>query len=198
LGLFGGTFDPPHFGHLLVAQEVADALDLARVLFIPARLPPHKVAETLTPAGLRMEMVREAIRGNQRFEASDLELGREGPSFTVDTLRYFREQADVGELFFIMGSDQVKEFHTWQDPEIVAELATLVAMTREGAGSDPASPVVLPSGVSVEFVRVPVTRIDLSSTDVRARVRTGHSIRYLVPDGVRRIIENRELYRLSS
>ena len=179
----------------MVAQEVAEALDLERIVFIPARVPPHKESREITAPEVRLEMVREAARGNDLFSVSEVELDREGPSFTVDTLRHFRAEEGDAELCFIMGADQVAEFATWQDPEIVAELARLVAMSREGTDPEQDTPLVLPSGAPVTFERVDVTRIDISSTDIRERVRGGRSIRYLVPDGVRRVIEDRQLYR---
>jgi nicotinate-nucleotide adenylyltransferase len=195
LGLFGGTFDPPHTGHLLVAQDVIEALKLDRLLFVPAGMPPHKEGQELTPAPLRLEMVRGAIQGDDRLEVSEVELGRDGPSYTVDTLRYYRELHPEAELFFVMGVDQAAEFEDWESPETVAELATLVAMNREGADPAEVANTVLPSGKAVEFVGVPVTRIDLSSTDIRERVTEGRSIRYLVPEAVRRVIESHRLYR---
>ncbi len=177
-----------------MAQDVAEALALDRLIFIPAGSPPHKSPADVTPASVRLEMVREAAAGNDTMEVSEVELGREGPSYTVDTLRHFREMRPGAELFFIMGTDQVAEFHTWRDPEIVAELATLVAMTRAGWDPEQEPSGVLASGAEVSFRRVPVTRIDLSSTDIRERAAAGRSIRYLVPDGVRSVIESRQLY----
>ena len=195
LGLFGGTFDPPHIGHLLVAQDVVEGLALDRLLFVPAGIPPHKEREDLTPAPIRLQMVKAAVQGNDTLGVSEVELGREGPSFTVDTLRHFRGMHPDGDLFFLMGADQVTEFQDWQDPEDVAELATLVAFTRDGAAPSTLSSKTLTSGAEVNFKQMPVTRIDISSTDIRERVEHGRSIQYLVPDDVRRIIESHRLYR---
>jgi nicotinate-nucleotide adenylyltransferase len=195
LGLFGGTFDPPHFGHLVVAQEVAEQLSLDRLLFLVAGLPPHKVGEKLSPPAIRLEMTRAAVEGNPLFDVSEVELMREGPTFTVDTLRQFRTAHPDAELFFLLGADQLVEFHEWQEPEAIAGLATLVAVRRNGVDPKQIPPVDLGSGKRLEFISPDVTRIDLSSSEVRARVREGRSIRYLVPESVRRIIRTHRLYR---
>ncbi|MFO8175969.1 MAG: nicotinate-nucleotide adenylyltransferase [Gemmatimonadota bacterium] len=184
LGLFGGSFDPPHIGHLVVAQDVVEALDLDRLLFIPAGNPPHKLDRSLAPAPLRLEMVQCLVAGDDRFGVSEVELSRSGPSYTVDTLRHYRDLHDEAELFFVMGADQAETFGSWREPETVKELATLVVMAREGM--DP------PSG---DFVTAPVTRLDISSSAIRSRIRDGRPIRYLVPEIVRRIIESNRLYR---
>lgn len=195
LGLFGGTFDPPHLGHLLVAQEVAERLSLDGLLFLVAGLPPHKRGELLSPPALRVEMARAAVAGNPLFRVSEVELDREGPTFTVDTLRHFRVAHPDAELFFLLGADQLAEFHEWQEPEGIAALVTLVVVGRDGVGPDQLPPVVLGSGGELNFLSLDVTRVDISSSEVRARVREGFSIQYLVPEEVRRIIETHRLYR---
>jgi nicotinate-nucleotide adenylyltransferase len=189
VGIFGGTFDPFHMGHLVVAQDVVEVLELDRMIFVPAGVPPHKDAGAVSPASLRWSMVVAGVADDSRFLASDLELRRPGPSYTVDTLREFRRQGVGEELFFLMGSDQLAEFHRWREPEEVGRLARLVVMAREGDDPDLTTP-----GVQVDPLVVPVTRIDLSATRVRNRVREGRSIRYLVPDPVRRIILDERLY----
>jgi len=187
LGLFGGTFDPPHLGHLVVAQDVVEGLQLDRLLFVPAGVPPHKLGREISPAEIRLEMVRALTAGNQAFEVSDAELSRVGPSYTVDTLAYFRRLYPNAEIFFVLGADQAAAFDTWREPEKVAALANLVVLAREG--------IQVPEE---EFVPVPVTRLDISATGIRERVREGRSIRYLVPDEVRKIIEGNRLYRARS
>jgi len=187
LGLFGGTFDPPHVGHLVVAQDVVDALHLDRLLFVPAGVPPHKLDREISPAEVRLEMVRAVTAGNPAFGVSDVELSRVGPSYTVDTLAHFRQLNPEAEIFFVLGADQAAAFDTWKEPERVASLATLVVLAREGFR--------VPKG---EFVPVHVTRLDISATEIRGRVREGRSIRYLVPDEVRNIIEGNRLYRARS
>ncbi len=187
LGLFGGTFDPPHLGHLVVAQDVVEGLALDRLLFLPAGSPPHKTGKVISPAPLRLEMVRALTAGSDVFRVSDVELNRGGPSFTVDTLRYYRDLHPEAEIFFVLGADQAMAFDSWRDPEILASLATLVVMARGG--------VQVPG---VNFTSVPVTRVDISATNIRERVRAGRSIRYLVPEEVRQIIESQCLYRAAS
>jgi len=187
LGLFGGTFDPPHIGHLIVAQDVVEALGLDRLLFVPAGLPPHKADTVVSPAPLRLEMVRSIIVDNETFGVSEVELGRGGPSYTVDTLRHYRDLHPTAEIFFLIGADQAAALDTWQEPDRVAALATLVVMARDGAS--------VPVG---GFASVPVTRVDVSATEVRQRVLDGRSIRYLVPESVRKIIDRNRLYRTES
>lgn len=189
LGILGGTFDPPHNGHLIVAQDAYEALELDRILFIPAAVPPHKQGRDITSADVRMTMLESAIAGDERFETRDLELRRPGPSYTVDTLRELRAADPDCALFLLIGADQYRSLHTWREPETIAALAKLVVLRREG-DSYRASDQVRPPDWALE-----VTRIDVSSTEVRRRVVAGEPIRYLVPSGVERIIEREGLYR---
>ncbi len=193
IGLFGGSFDPFHLGHLAAAQDVLERLGLSRVVFMPSGTPPHKDPEELTPAGLRLRMVRAGVEEDPRFEVSDLELRREGPSYTVDTLRSLREEAGGAHYHLIMGADQWSAFGQWREPWEVARMASIVVMTREGEGAGALEPG-FPGGDEPPRIEVPVIRFDLSSTLIRERVRAGHSIRYLVPESVRRIIEAAKLY----
>ncbi|HET9982880.1 MAG TPA: nicotinate-nucleotide adenylyltransferase [Longimicrobiales bacterium] len=189
--MFGGTFDPPHLGHLIVAQDAHARLDLDRVLFVPAAVPPHKRGRPLSPAPLRLEMVRAAVAADPRFAVDDLELRRAGPSYTVDTLRELRRRDPDTELFLLIGADQFRDFGTWREPQEIARLATLVMLTRAGVSA--AAP-----GLELPHRTLEVTRIDLSATDVRRRVAAGEPIRYLVPDGVEEIIRREALYRASA
>ena len=182
LGLFGGTFDPPHIGHLIVAQDAYTGLALDRVIFVPARIPPHKRSQTITPASLRLEMLAAAIAGNPAFAIDDLELKREGPSYTVDTLRAFRERAPHDWLFLLMGADQYGDLATWHEAAEIPRLAQVVVLARRGDA--PARNATL----------VDVTRIDTSGTEIRRRIARGQSIRYLVPDAVETIIRREGLY----
>lgn len=190
VGVFGGTFDPPHLGHLIVAQEVAEEARLDRVVWIPAFRSPHKTSGPLTPARVRAEMVEAAIRGHPRFEVSDIELRRKGLSFTVDTLKMLKEQNPDWELALIIGSDQVLGLRNWRDPHELAELAQIIAMSREGVtlGAAPGLP-------EVDVLPVEVTSIGISSSLIRHRIARGRSIRYMVPDAVYSIIEREKLYR---
>jgi nicotinate-nucleotide adenylyltransferase len=186
-GVFGGTFDPPHVGHLIAAADAHRALGLDRLLFVPSAQPPHKVGRVRTPAALRLEMVRAAIAGDGRFRADDLELRRPGPSFSADTLRELLSRQPAGELFFLVGADALRDLPTWHRPDEVARLARLVVLCREGAGGVADGPY--------PALEVAVTRVDVSATEVRRRAARGEPVRYLVPEPVRAIIEREGLYR---
>jgi nicotinate-nucleotide adenylyltransferase len=188
LGVLGGTFDPPHVGHLIVASDVCAALGLDRLLFVPAAAPPHKRGRVRAPAALRLEMVRAATAGDARFEVDDLELRREGASYSADTLRQLAAREPDAQLFFVIGVDQLREFGSWREPDVVVRLATLVVVSRAGDDAADAGEVAFP------VLPVQVTRIDLSATEIRRRIREGDPIRYLVPDAVREIIEREGLY----
>jgi nicotinate-nucleotide adenylyltransferase len=198
MGLLGGTFDPPHYGHLMVAQEAVERLALDFLVFLVAGLPPHKEGEVVSAPGIRLEMTRAAVDGNASFQVSDVELRRPGPSYTVDTLRHFREEYPGAELFFVLGADQLAELHEWREPEKVMEMATLVAVERDGVDPSLTPPLRALAVESGRLLALPSIRLDLSSSEVRARVREGRSVQYLVPEGVRRIIENHRLYRSMS
>jgi nicotinate-nucleotide adenylyltransferase len=170
-----------------VAQDALVALGLDRILFVPAAAPPHKRGWPITPAALRLEMLRAAVAGDPRFEVSDLELRRAGPSFTVDTLRELHAEDRAGELFFLLGADQFREFDTWRESREIARLARLVVLTRDGAALEPRP--------EVPHQLLEVTRIGISATALRTRVAAGEPIRYLVPDSVAEVIEREGLYR---
>lgn len=186
LGIFGGTFDPPHVGHLIAAQEVYRQLGLDRVLLVPAGIPPHKQGDAISPGPVRLEMVRAATADDACMEVSSVELEREGPSYTVDTLRALREEYPDAELYLAVGADQLEELDLWREPEEIVRLARLVAFAR-GGQPPPVSPWPL------IVVEVPTTEI--SSTEMRRRVAAGAPIRYFVPEPVRQIIEREGLYR---
>ena len=183
-GIFGGTFDPPHIGHLIAAQDVLQTLPLDKVLFIPALVPPHKQQRAISPPAVRLRMMEAAANGDARFEVSDIELKRAAPSYTVDTLRHLGNSGD--ELFLLLGVDQIRDFSTWREPQRVLRLARLVMMARGGIAEPPESGIVQHT--------VPVTRIDISSTLIRQRVAAGQPIRYLVPAAVEEIIAAEGLY----
>lgn len=187
VGILGGTFDPPHLGHLVMASEACQTLDLERVLWVPSAEHPFKRGSVRTPAELRLAMVEAAVQGDPRFEACAIELRREGPSYTVDTLRQLRREHPDWVLVLLVGADVVREMPAWKEPREVARLASVAAITREGEG--------LPGGLPLPAVPVPVTRVDVSATEIRRRVAAGRTIRYLVPEPVRALIEARGLYR---
>ena len=185
LGIYGGAFDPPHLGHLVAASDACEALGLHRLLWIPSAVHPLKAVRTA--AGVRLEMVRAAVAGDGRFAADDLELRRTGPSYTVDTLRELRAREPDAALFFLTGADNLADLPRWREPDEIARLATLAVVSRAGDS--------LPADAPYPAVAVKVTRVDVSSTEIRRRVAAGQSIRYLVPDAVRAVIERERLYR---
>lgn len=183
IGIMGGTFNPVHIAHLVAAEQAMTKLRLDEVWFIPDNIPPHKDAP-LTSARDRAAMLDLATRDNPRFRVKLLELFRGGVSYTVDTLRYLKENAPENEYYLIMGSDQVNSFHTWKEPDEIAKMVTLVGIRRPGYPQDPQYPLI--------WVDAPDIR--LSSTAIRLSVKTGTSIRYLVPEKVREYIKEKGLY----
>jgi nicotinate-nucleotide adenylyltransferase len=193
IGLFGGTFDPPHIGHVTVARDVADALDLDMVLWIPAGVPPHKPGEEVSSAELRLEMAEAAADADRRFRVTDMELRREGPSFTVDTLRATRREHPDADLFLIVGADQLKVLDTgWRAPGEILSMATLVVMDRDGEDAVAVAPRI--PGIE-RLLHVPVTRIDLSSREIRRQVAEGRDPSGAVPAAVAAIVRREGLYR---
>jgi nicotinate-nucleotide adenylyltransferase len=188
LGVFGGTFDPIHLGHLRAAEVAREAARLDRVLFLPSGQPPHR--DSTLASGLdRYAMVSLATAGHGAFAASDLELRRDGPSYTLDTLLALRERWPQAEPFLILGSDAFAEIGTWREPRRVAELCTLVVIDRPGAEGVPQDP--LPGA---RVLRVPGVTLPVSSSAVRRMRQEGRSVRYLVPAAVADYMEKRELY----
>lgn len=189
LGLLGGTFDPPHVGHLAAAQAVLGALGLDRVDFLPAHDPWQKTegGRTVTPADVRLEMVRALVGTTAGLGVDDREVRRGGVTYTVDTLRDIRRELPGAELFLILGADTARRFHTWHRHEEVAALSTLVVVNRDHEQHE-----VPPGAVKVEFVHM--TPVDVSSTAVRAGVAAGHDVTELVTPGVARVIAANALY----
>jgi nicotinate-nucleotide adenylyltransferase len=198
-GILGGTFDPPHVGHLIVAQEALTRLSLDRVWFVPVGTPPHKPEAPITPAAGRLAMVERAITGDDRFAVSSVELERPGPSYTVETLQMLRAQwGPSAELFFILGWDMLLYLPFWKDPAgVIAALDGLVAVHRPGFATDPAALTELERqipGLREKLVLAPMPQVALSSTEIRRRVASGLPIRYLVPDTVCQYIVQHGLY----
>ena len=189
LGLFGGTFDPPHSGHLIVAQDALSALGLDRIIFIPAGAPPHKRERRVSPAASRLAMLEAAIAQDDRFEVDPLELNRSGPSYTVDTVAALKASHPGDELFLLIGADQFEEFETWREPARIAGLVQLVVMSRQGATGEERG------GGSYGVRSIRVTRIDISSTEIRRRCRAGEPIRYHVPPAVEAYLAANPIYQ---
>jgi nicotinate-nucleotide adenylyltransferase len=177
--VFGGTFDPPHVGHRIVAMDVVAGLALDRLLIVPAARPPHR--DAILPGDVRLALTRHAFAGNPRVEISDIEFRRDGPSYMVDTLERVRVVHPGARLFLVMGSDQYEGLSGWRRPERIVELADLAVMRRAGGS-------IVADG-RFPFRPVDVTRVDLSSTEIRRRLSAGRSVRYLVPDVVLEDVE---------
>jgi nicotinate-nucleotide adenylyltransferase len=194
VGIYGGVFNPPHHGHLIAAQEAHSQLGLDVVVWIPVGDAPHRVIEDDPGAEARFEMVELATATDERFRVSRIELGREGPSYTADTLRQLREREPDAELFLILGGDQALALPHWHQPEQVLELATLAVFER-GSSTQNAIRITIGRMVGAERVRfLEMPRIDISSTMVRRRAAGGKAIRYLVPDKVANFIGAQSLY----
>ena len=195
IGILGGTFNPPHLGHLVCAQEAYLQLRLARVMLIPARIPPHKPVDEEPGVEHRFEMCRLAVAGDdERFEVSDLEARREGPSYTVDTLEQLHSRIPDNELFLIVGADVAVGFPSWREPERVLSMATLAVAERPGTRRAAVERAIeqLRGGDRARFFDMP--EIGISSTMLRDRVRAGGPTRYLMPDAVRNYIDRHHLY----
>jgi len=199
VALFGGSFDPIHNGHLIVARSVAEQLGASRLVFIPAATPPHKRHNDLAPAEDRLAMVRLAVAGESGWEVSDCELRRDGPSYTIDTVVEFRERLGAETpIAWVIGADTLPELASWYRVEELVELCRIVTAARPGWERPDVAP--LRARLAEAQVRrlagdiLDTPRIDIAATDIRRRVREGRSIRYLVPDAVREYIERRRLY----
>jgi nicotinate-nucleotide adenylyltransferase len=190
IGIFGGSFNPPHVAHLIGAEIAREALDLSTVLFMPASVPPHKQTMRLPDPQLRLQMVKAAIADNPHFEASDIELKREGPSYTIDTLRELKQQYPNAQLVLIIGMDNLEIFHSWRSSAEILSLAELGVMVRPGYSKDKVSPELLSH---VRFVEIPL--LEISGTEIRKRIERGESVRYMLTDPVMRIIEEASLYK---
>jgi nicotinate-nucleotide adenylyltransferase len=189
VGIFGGTFDPIHLGHLLLAELTHEALGLDRVVFVPARVPPHKGDASAAPQH-RLRMTDLAVRDNPHFEVSDVEIRRDGPSYTVETLRRLREEHPAGtEHYLLMGADSARDLESWRDHEEILRGSTVVVMGRPGVERHQ-----LPEPVSAHATVVPTPLLEISSTEIRRRVRDGATIRYLVVEPVERYIRSQGLY----
>ncbi len=182
IGVFGGSFDPPHVGHAIVARELVEQLRLERLLVIPAADPPHRPA--VLPAATRFELTRRLFHGIPRIEVSPLEFRRSGPSFTVDTLEELARQFPDDRLILAIGADQFAVLDGWKDPDRVRELARIAVMPR--GGRDPVFP---PTTTPIDYLVVNVTRIDVSASRIRRRLREGRPVHFLVPESIRHDVE---------
>jgi len=184
IGILGGTFNPPHMGHLVLAQEVLDRLKFDKIFFIPTNIPPHKDNEGIE-AKHRLAMVKLAIAQNQSFELIDAEIKRGGVSYTVDTLRQLKEEFGSDEFYLIVGSDLANDFSSWKEPLALKKLAKIVVASRDK----------YPLKKEDDFIILDIIQINISSSQIRDLVKKGHCIRYLVPQTVASYIEELKLYR---
>jgi nicotinate-nucleotide adenylyltransferase len=190
IGIFGGTFNPPHAGHLIVAESVCEQLKLDKLFFVPSYISPHKKMGEDKLALHRTRMVRLAIRLNPRFDFSDMEVKRKGMSFTYETVEAFYRNYPSSKLYLIIGADNFSEFHTWKNPGRIVGIASLVVMNRPFHISRSAGKKFYKG---IRFASVP--DIQISSTEIRSMVRRHMSIRYLVPQAVLQYIQRYKLYR---
>jgi nicotinate-nucleotide adenylyltransferase len=212
LGLFGGTFNPIHFGHLRAAIEVREAFNLDKLLLIPSANPPHKIAGQVADAEDRLEMVRLAVEGEPFLEASEIELARPGPSYTIQTLRHFHERfGPESSIHFIVGQDAFSEITTWKSYKELFGTAHFIVMTRPGSKlgsiedfihtniSEAYQYDLTSNGYGhPEWCKIfclDITHLDISASEIRERIRQGRSIRFLIPHAVEDFVVKKELYR---
>jgi len=202
LGIFGGSFDPVHYGHLLLAESCREQLNLDKVFFVPAGIPPHKRETRLTPAIHRLAMLELAIAGEADFEICRYEIDRDEVSYTVDTLRWFRDQFPEAELYLLVGADMLNDLPNWREAAEICRLALPVGVHRGGV-APPAPERLLPLLSSERLEQFKKTRVDmpliaLSASEIRRRVQHGQSIRFRVPKAVEQYILHQGLYRNST
>ena len=187
--LFGGTFDPPHFGHLIVAQTIFEAEHFDKIVFVPAHIPPHKMERKISSVSLRLDMLKMATMDNPNFEISDIELKRGGISYSLETIQTYKEQTGLGgeDLYYLIGSDSLKQFQAWQNPKAILEECQLIVAIRPGF-----RPSDIPNWIlaKVQFANIP--RIEISSTQIRARWVEDKTIRYMVTQPVWTFINKHE------
>lgn len=196
VGVIGGTFDPIHIGHLIIAEEARVRLNLEKVVFVPAGLPPHKMENHVSPAEHRLEMVKLAIADNPYFSLSLVDVERFGPSFTVETIELLRQEwGPQAEIFFIMGQDSLVDILTWHKPQRLINLCRIVALSRPGFRVDMEELEKSLQGASSRIILLNSPEVAISSTDIQRRVREGLPIKYQVPEAVEEYIYKHGLYR---
>ncbi len=195
VGVYGGTFDPPHIGHLIIASETRQALGLDEVVFVPAGRPPHKDPAAVSSAADRLAMLRAAVADEPSFRVDTVELEREGASYTVDTLAGFRAERPEAEFWFIMGADSLLSLDTWRDPDRLLAMARAAVSPRPGTTLDLHEAARRVPATSDRVDVVPAPLVAIASRELRRRVREGSTIRYLVPPAVERYIMQNGLYR---
>lgn len=182
IGLYGGSFDPIHHGHLILAREALEVLGLERVIFIPAGVSPHKLGRPPAPATLRGEMVAAAVKGEEHFGWDDCEIRRNGPSFAIDTVREMMSRFPDAKISYFIGEDNLAALHTWKDIDELRRLVQFVVFSRGGHPAGHGFPVI-------------ARRVDISSTDIRNRIASGLSVQYLLPEAACHLISQHHIYR---
>ncbi|PJF40535.1 MAG: nicotinate-nucleotide adenylyltransferase [Chloroflexi bacterium] len=195
VGILGGTFDPPHIGHLILAEYSAEALALDHLLFVPAADPPHKQDQAKTPIAHRLAMLERALADNPRFELSRVDVDRPGPHYTLDMVKIIRDQYDNPELFFIMGGDSLYDLPTWHQPEKIIEICQLAIIRRPFSEIDATMHDAIIPGLSQRLVIIDAPLLEISSTQIVHRLSQGKSVRYLVPEAVLDYIAAHNLYQ---
>ncbi len=197
IGIFGGTFDPPHFAHLILADEACSQINLERILWVLTPDPPHKHGQSITPLADRLAMVQSAVANNPAFELSRVEIDRPAPYYALDTVRLLHEQYPVAEMVYLMGGDSLHDLPMWHRPrEFVEACHALGVMLRPEVMVDLPSLEALIPGVSAKVCIIQTPLIEISASQIRQRVSQGGSFRYYLPQGVYDIIQDRGLYRL--
>ena len=195
IGIFGGTFDPVHQGHMIVAEQVMTELDLGHVVFVPGGIPPHKEASSVrATAEDRLAMVETAVEGNERFSVDRVEIDAGRPMHSVETVIILKERSPDDDWYFITGADEVSNLLAWKEPDRLLEQVVMVAATRPGYDLSRLGHLEAALRNFDRIFPVECTRVDISATGIRRRMLQKKSIRYLVPEGVREIIEDRRLY----
>lgn len=198
IGIMGGTFDPIHYGHLTAAEFARAEFKLAKVLLMLAARPPHKQEELILDEEHRLEMLKLAIRDNKFLEVSALELNRPGYSYTIDTIRYFLDNCPQKKIYFIMGADALFTLHTWKEVDQLSRLCNFIVVTRPGYQLKKEDPQYdrLPPGFWDNVSNLEIPGFDFSSTEIRARVKQGKTIKYMVPPQVEQYIRRHNIYKL--
>ena len=189
--LFGGTFDPPHLGHLIIAQTIFEAENFDQIVFVPAYQPPHKNGMKISPVDQRLEMLNRAIKENPNFIMSDLEIERKGLSYSIDTIMDYKKQNNLNsnELFYLMGSDSLRQFKKWRDPKMIIDESRVIVAIRPGF-----RPSDIPNWILAKIQFASIPRIEISSTTIRERWVSDKTIRYMVTESVWQYINKNKLY----
>ncbi|NDJ86918.1 MAG: nicotinate (nicotinamide) nucleotide adenylyltransferase [Chloroflexi bacterium] len=194
LGIFGGTFNPPHVGHLILAETAADALDLDRVFFVPAGMPPHKLDHPLAPAEHRLAMVKLAAADNPKLVVSRVDMERPGPHYATDMMQIFQGYYPQADIFFLMGSDSLRDLLSWHEPQRLIEMASLVVMQRPSIYPDLAALSRELPGLLEHLYILDAPEIEISSSEIVKMLAAQQSVRYRVPDPVLAYLLEHRLY----